>query len=259
MKLADSALRAGFRLNAFESLTSTNDEALRRAALGERDRLWVVAASQTGGRGRQGRAWSSPPGNLYASLLLVDRVPPPLAPQLGFVASVALADAVERLVGPGPALALKWPNDLLADGRKLAGILVEGTRVRSGRFAAVLGFGVNRSSHPEGLAYPVTDLFALGPARPSLDDLMVALSASIDETLNVWDEGRRFDLLRARWLSRALPPGTPIAVSTDQRRRTGTFETIDERGRLILATADGSIPIDAGDVFLMDRPMETSG
>ena len=254
MKLDDGALRAGYRINSFEVLRSTSDEALRRASLGDRGGLWVVSASQSGGRGRQGRAWASPPGNVYASLLLVDAVTPALAPQLGFVAAVAAVAALRRFCAPDAKLALKWPNDLLVGGAKLGGILVEGSRVPNGPFACILGFGINRLSHPEGTPYPVTDLFTVSQARPTVEDLVAALSGRMHHLLTLWDAGRRFDEIRRMWLDAALPAGTPLTVSSAGRRVAGCFETIDERGRLVLTSEQGHLRIDAGDVFLAARP-----
>ena len=233
---------------------------MRRAGQGDRGKLWIIAANQTGGRGRQGRSWSSPPGNVYASLLLIDAVQPALASQLGFVAGVALVRVVESLVGAaGAQVSIKWPNDLVHQGAKLAGILVEGARCPDGRFACVLGFGVNRRSHPEGLPYAATDLFSLGAGRPTIDDVVAALSAELDEILQVWDRGRNFDRLRKLWLDHALPSGTAMAVSSQGSQIRGTFDTIDERGRLILTTEAGAVKIDAGDVFLMDKPVQFAG
>ncbi len=259
MRLAERAIRAGYRINSFEVLGSTSDEAMRRAQAGDRGPLWVVAARQTGGRGRQGRVWTSPPGNLYASLLLVDPVAPAVAPQLGFVAGVALAEAVEACAAPAGPVLIKWPNDLVHGGAKLAGILVDGGRCRDGRFACALGFGVNRLSHPEGLPYPATDLFSIAPARPGLDTLMEALSAKLAEVLDLFDRGRGFAAVREAWLARALPRGTPMTVATSSVRADGVFETIDAGGRLVLTTSDGTIVIDAGDVFLMDQTARPPG
>lgn len=250
MRLAESALRAGYRLNSFETLGSTNDEAMARAASGDRGRLWIVAASQGAGRGRQGRVWSSPPGNLYASLLLVDAVEPVLAWQLGFVAGVALADAVCTVLGDPRRIAIKWPNDLLAGEAKLAGILCEATRTEAGAFATVLGFGVNCASHPARTPYPATDLRSLSGGRTLLDALFAALSAAVLDALALWDRGTGFPAVREAWLSRALPPGTPLSVGIAGERRTGTFHSIDARGRLLLATADGILSIEVGDILL---------
>lgn len=254
MRLAESALREGYRLNSFETLGSTNDEAMGRAAAGDRGPLWIVAASQGAGRGRQGRVWVSPPGNLYASLLLVDAVEPALAWQLGFVAGVALADAVAALLGEPGHVAIKWPNDLLAGEAKLAGILCEASRTEAGSFAIVLGFGVNCASHPGGTPYPATDLVTLMGERPMLDELFDALSATVPGVLRLWNRGSGFAAIRAAWLARALPPGTAMSIGAEGARRTGTFHSIDAGGRLLLATADGILSIEVGDILLNKAP-----
>jgi BirA family transcriptional regulator, biotin operon repressor / biotin---[acetyl-CoA-carboxylase] ligase len=130
-----------------DTIDSTNAEALRRAWAGERGPLWIVAERQSAGRGRRGRSWVSPPGNLHATLLVSDPAPAALVPQLGFVAGLALHDAAAAAAPPlAPRLALKWPNDLLCGGRKIAGILVEGEGDPVA--AAAIGFGVNCREHP---------------------------------------------------------------------------------------------------------------
>lgn len=259
MKLAEQAIRAGYRINSFETLGSTNNEAMARAQQGDRGKLWIVAARQTGGRGRQGRAWESPPGNVYASLLLIDPVAQSVAPQLGFVAGVALATAIARAAPSAAGITLKWPNDLVRDGAKLAGILVEGMRCPNGRFACVLGFGVNRMSHPADLPYAAIDLFSIAGDCPSVDAVVSALSVSLHEALELWDRGRRFEAIRATWLDHAHPRGAPMTVAAGNRRVSGRFDTIDGQGRLILNTDDGPVTVDAGDVFLMKQPAETAG
>ena len=127
-----------------------------------REPLWVVATTQTAGRGRRGRAWVSPPGNLYASLLLVDPAPAAVAPQLAFVAGLAVHDACAALApGVADALRLKWPNDLLCGGAKIAGILIEGEAVADA-IGAVIGIGVNCRHHPDAVEHPATDFAAQG-------------------------------------------------------------------------------------------------
>jgi BirA family biotin operon repressor/biotin-[acetyl-CoA-carboxylase] ligase len=258
VRLAEEALRAGYRINAFGTLRSTSDEALRQALLGDRGRLWIVAGSQSGGRGRQGRAWASPAGNVYASLLLVDAVAPARAAQLGFVAGVAAASVLKPLMAPGRVLALKWPNDVLVDGAKLAGILVEGTRLPNGAFACIMGFGINRQSHPPDMPYPVTDLFSVSSARPDVGDLVAALSGTMHRMLCEWDAGRGFSRIREAWLEHALPAGTLLTVSAAGRRIGGRFETIDDQGRLVLSGEQGHLQLDAGDVFLAAPPERTT-
>jgi BirA family biotin operon repressor/biotin-[acetyl-CoA-carboxylase] ligase len=164
MQLHPDAETSGVRLIAYDTLGSTNAEALARGRAGERGPLWITAARQTAGRGRRGNAWVSEPGNLYASLVLADAAPAAHLPELCFVAALAVRDAVAA-VAPSlsPALKLKWPNDLLLDGAKLAGILIEAETAGSKTIMAA-GIGVNCAHHPESLAYPATDLAAHGPA-----------------------------------------------------------------------------------------------
>src|SRR5262245_61818354 len=136
MHLDPQAVAAGWRLIALDRTGSTNQEALRLARSGEAGPLWITAVEQTAGRGRRGRSWHSPPGNHYASLLLTDPGPADRAPQLSFVAALALHDAVSALApGLSSRLRFKWPNDLLLDGAKVAGILVEGETAPGGRLA----------------------------------------------------------------------------------------------------------------------------
>jgi len=162
---------AGVRHIAYETLGSTNAEALALARAGERASFWVSAQSQSAGRGRRGRSWVSEPGNLYASLLLFDPAPAERVAQLSFVAALAVRDAIAQAA---PALtsrlSLKWPNDVLLGGEKVAGILIEGEVVRGQPVTAVVGIGINCVSHPSEAAFPATDLRAQGgdatPPKP---------------------------------------------------------------------------------------------
>src|SRR5438105_12858227 len=178
MDLDPAAARSGVRLVSFETIGSTNAEALARARAGERGPLWITAGRQTAGRGRRGRSFVSEPGNLFASLLLTDPSPADRAAELSFVAALALHDAICQVA---PVLAgrleLKWPNDLLCDGAKLAGILVEGESGSGRPLAVVIGIGVNCAHHPDGLSYPATSLAACG-VTVTPQRLFAALSRS---------------------------------------------------------------------------------
>jgi BirA family biotin operon repressor/biotin-[acetyl-CoA-carboxylase] ligase len=240
VRLGASAAARGFRLLDDDTVVSTNDLAMSRARDGDAGPLWVVAASQTGGRGRLGRVWSSPPGNLYASLLLVDPAPAAVIPQLGFVTGVALMRACEALGVPRGSMALKWPNDALLDGAKVSGVLMEATTTTAGRLACVIGIGVNCVAHPDGLSYPATNLDAHGYpiAREALFE---ALSDAMARELEVWNAGAGFPTIRR---------GATLEVVSGERTLRGIFETIDADGRLILATSSGVVAVDAGDVLL---------
>lgn len=250
MRLASDAIAAGHRLDLHESLGSTNDEAMALARGGASGPRWIVARTQTKGRGRHGRGWASPPGNLYASLLLIDPCAPAEAPQLGFVAGVALHEAV-RLIAPerAEALKLKWPNDLLIDKAKLAGILVEGTSLPGpGPLALAIGIGVNVTSHPSDTLYPAADLASQGVAAEA-EAIFEALSAAMARELALWRRVAGFAAIRARWLARAGGLGEPIVVKRAEGPRAGLFRDLDPQGRLLLEEQTGLVAIDAGDVF----------
>ncbi|KAB2862444.1 MAG: biotin--[acetyl-CoA-carboxylase] ligase, partial [Bauldia sp.] len=161
--LAPTAASQGYRLEAHDSVGSTNALALDHARAGDPGNLWVTARRQLEGRGRRGRPWISEEGNLYASLLLVDPAPVSFLGTLPLVAAVAVYRALRPLFAATPqALAIKWPNDILVDGRKINGILLESERLPGGRMAVVVGCGVNCRHHPDNPAYPATDLSDCG-------------------------------------------------------------------------------------------------
>jgi BirA family biotin operon repressor/biotin-[acetyl-CoA-carboxylase] ligase len=241
----------GIPILAFETIGSTNAEALTRAQAGERGPLFVVSARQSAGRGRRGRAWVSEPGNLYATLLVVDPAPTALSPQICFVAALALYDAVlDACAGLAPArLKLKWPNDLLVDQAKVAGILVEGTTLPGGKPAAAVGIGVNCRHHPVETLFPASDFTAAGfNLSPAI--LLARLGERWNARAREWNRGEGFAAVRAAWLLRATGIGGAIEVRLPDRTLAGTFEAIDEEGALLLRKADGAREaISAGDVF----------
>ena len=250
-RLGPHAAARGYRLDYLDSVGSTNAVALMRAReQGERGPLWIGAGEQTAGRGRMGRAWTSPRGNLYATLLLTDPCPTEKAPELGFVAGVALAEAANATLGQREDLGLKWPNDLLCGGAKLSGMLLEATRLPSGALAAVVGIGVNCRSHPDIPNYATTDLETIRPGAGDPAALFAALSDAMARALETWARGANFAAIRERWLAACLGRGGPVKVALGERTIEGVFDTIDPHGRLIVLTADGPTAIDAGDVLL---------
>lgn len=249
MRLDSAASQAGFRLFAHEMLTSTNTEALALARGGASGPLWVTARAQTAGRGRRGNAWISVPGNLYATLLVNDPAPPEITPQLSFVAALAVYDAIAACTGAARGdLVLKWPNDILWAGEKLAGILVEGEGTATGLVVAI-GVGVNCAHHPAHTAFPATDLAAAG-ADVAPEDLFYVLSATMVARLAQWDRGAGFRVIRADWLEHADGIGREMRVRLAGRELSGRCEALDESGQLLLRLADGSLQtIAAGEVF----------
>jgi len=251
MQLHSAAVAAGYRLATHETLASTNAEALTLARGGERGPLWIVAREQSAGRGRRGNEWISWSGNLYATLLLVDPAPTERAPELSFVAALALHEAIlDRAPDLRPRLALKWPNDVLCDGAKLAGILIEGERAATEPVVTVaIGIGVNCRHHPSQTSYPATDLKAAG-ADISPESLFEALSAAMMRRLGQWRSGAGFDGIRADWIAHAAGMTDDMRVRLPGSEIVGRGEGLDERGRLLLRLADGSLEaIAAGDVF----------
>jgi BirA family transcriptional regulator, biotin operon repressor / biotin---[acetyl-CoA-carboxylase] ligase len=249
-RLARSAQDQAFRLVEHRALASTNDDAIARAREGDPGRLWIVADTQTKGRGRNGRAWFSPPGNLYASLLLLDPAPMHKAAELGFVAGVAAARALREILCEDPRIKIKWPNDVLYDGAKICGILLESVTLPAGRLACVAGIGVNCRTHPQNALYPATDLVTIMGLPAAPETVFATLSASMAHWLGVWAAGEDFKSIRAEWLSLAAGLGARISVTLPAHTVEGTFQTIDATGRLILVQAAGARAIDAGDVFL---------
>ena len=259
MQLDPIAVSAGVRLESLGTTGSTNAEARLRAQQGDRGPLWITAMEQTKGRGRRGRSWISPPGNLYASLLLSDPSSFETAPQLAFVAALALRDAVILEVSALAArLKFKWPNDLLLDGSKCAGILIEGEAAPEAgaqkRFIVVIGVGVNCRSHPSateggGMVFPATDLAAHG-ASITPEQLFARLSATMCRRLAQWDRSRGFAAILGDWLKDARGIGEPIAVRDGDTEIQGRFMGLDQAGQLVLERADGGLTkIAAGDVF----------
>jgi BirA family biotin operon repressor/biotin-[acetyl-CoA-carboxylase] ligase len=259
MRLDPEAAAAGFRLATHAVLPSTNAAALHYAVehAGDTQPLWIVAREQTAGRGRRGNSWISPPGNLYATLLLVDPAPPRRAPELSFVVALAVDDAIrDRAPAMADRLAMKWPNDVLCDGKKLAGILLEG-RMLGDKVAVAIGIGVNCLHHPSSTSYPVTDLAAAG-ARVDAEALFTALSAAMPRRLAQWRSAAGFSAVRADWLARAVGIGETIRVRLPDRELVGRGEGLDDNGCLLLRLADGSLQtIAAGEVFPLTGSAES--
>jgi BirA family transcriptional regulator, biotin operon repressor / biotin---[acetyl-CoA-carboxylase] ligase len=257
ISLGSRASAAGYRLAAFDQIGSTNAEAMARARDGERGPMWFVTTEQTAGRGRRQRAWIAPRGNLASTILEVMDVTPAVAATLGFAAGLSLeaalravsVEATLRAGGTDPfKFGLKWPNDVLAGGQKLSGILLEAEAVPAG-LAVVVGIGTNVIAAPEGTPTPATSLNALG-IQISAEELFRALSDAWVEFRGIWDNGRGFADIRKLWLECAAGLGEKVAINTGAATVEGVFDTIDEAGCLIVRTAEGKrVPVAAGEVY----------
>ncbi|MGB3875400.1 MAG: biotin--[acetyl-CoA-carboxylase] ligase [Shinella zoogloeoides] len=239
-----------FRHEALAEVGSTNTECLERARKGALSGLWITAGRQTVGRGRRGRAWFSEPGNLYASLLLIDPAPMDRLGSLPLAVAVAVQDAVRRIMPPGaPDVLVKWPNDILIDRRKVCGILVEGEPLSDGRHALVIGIGINVAIAPDAGLYPVATLRDFGAAAAP-EELFAWLFQSMAETLSLWNRGRGIAGIMERWKRVAGGIGENITVNLPDHSISGRFAGIDDTGLLKLETDDdGTRLIAAGDVF----------
>ena len=197
-----------------------------------------------------GRVWVSEPGNLHASVLVLDPAPVARLGTLPFVAALALHATLSELHGMKQgSLKLKWPNDILVDGAKISGILLENALLPDGTLAVVCGFGINIAHHPDTALYPATDLNAIG-VKSNAGDLHLALAGNFATLLHIWNGGRNFAAIRSEWLAHAANLGGDITVNLPSERLTGKFIDMDSTGCLILGLADGSQKhISAGDVF----------
>jgi BirA family biotin operon repressor/biotin-[acetyl-CoA-carboxylase] ligase len=246
-----------WRIRRVSVTASTNDDVCKAAAAGEPEGLVVVAERQTAGRGRQGRVWESPEGNLYFSVLLRPPHIPRDAGLYSFVAALAVRDAVSESLScirvpldtgfrRDDDVVVKWPNDVLAGGRKIGGILLE---VEGG--ALIIGIGLNVAHHPDEVLYPATSLAAEGAGAVEVPALLDRLL----ERLGRWHDllqSEGFAPLRAAWLAHAQTGA--LTVRLPNETLSGTFAGIDEQGRLRLRLEGGAErSISTGDVFFSPK------
>ena len=237
---------AGYDRLILDQTDSTNEEARRRAPAATP--LWIAARKQTAGRGRMGRDWASPRGNLSATLLIGrDEAPGELA-TLSFHASLAVADLLTHFAS-GAEIALKWPNDALLNGGKAAGILLENFGPGGGHKANLaVGIGINLAHHPDPAEnrWPPTSLAAETGRTPGIEEALLVLADRLDHWLGIGD----FATIRAAWLARAIHLGQRIEARMPDRTLTGIFEDVDAEGALVLRTSAGLQRIAAADIHL---------
>lgn len=227
----------------FDKVDSTNEVAKGLAEKGAADGTLVWAREQTKGRGRRGKDWASPPGNLYLSLVLRPDCPLTAAPQLGFATALAIGHAIGSVCPPLIAVTYKWPNDVLVNDRKAAGILLESKADASGALEwLVIGVGANVASHPEGTVFPATDLHFEGSleSEVTVEALLGAFCRQLLTWVNSWlDDG--FAPLKRAWLGHAHRLGERVTLRLADREMSGIFRDLDENGALLLELDDGSV------------------
>ncbi len=244
---AVTAIPAPFVLHFHESIGSTSDEAKALAVAGAPHGTVVVAREQTEGRGRLQRRWLSPKGNLHLSVVLRPEVEAARATELGFMATLAVAEAVEAFLPPGMRAKLKWPNDVLVNGAKIAGILPETELSGSGIAWVVLGAGINVAHRPLDTPYPATSLVEAGSNVPSPDPIVPILLTRIASWWDVWTQ-YGFAAVRQAWLERAHRLGELIEVRIGDSPVRARFAGLDRDGALLLDTPGGRRRITAGEV-----------
>lgn len=248
-----TTLPQGVAHKAFAEIDSTNEEARRLGEAGEVGPIWITAEMQTAGRGRRGRAWASPSGNFMGTFFMRPQASPRKAAELSFVAAVAVHDAIDGFLPPTlrPGLKLKWPNDLLHDGKKLAGILLESSGIAGAELAwLAIGMGINLAQHPENVEFPATSLAALGVVDVTPAQALERLAAAFDARIRQWRNVQGFAAIRQAWLARAAGLGGPIIVRLSDETFEGVFESLAPDGALEVRLSSGTLRhISAGDVF----------
>jgi BirA family biotin operon repressor/biotin-[acetyl-CoA-carboxylase] ligase len=240
---------SGYELREWAEIDSTNEEARRLAVAGEKGPVWLRADRQTAGRGRRGRSWESPTGNLAATLLIAPGKPASECAQLSFVTAIAAADAALGFA-PSADIKVKWPNDILAGGKKFVGILLESASGADASLAYLaIGVGMNLAYFPADTEYPVTSLAALGASVPAPSAALVQLAAHFAKWYDIWMTNG-FSPIQDAWLARAAGLGTRVRARLTHEETSGVFEGIDGTGALILREAQGRVrTIAAGEVF----------
>lgn len=243
-------------IELLDEIGSTNDEAMRRAAGGERGPLWIATRRQTAGKGRSGRAWAEASiGNVAATLLFEPGCAPAHLPELSLIAGVAAHAAITRALARNTAarVELKWPNDVLIDGAKTCGILIESANF-GGTTVAVIGIGINTATAPAVSDRPVTCLAAHGCAIDA-DGVLQLLAAEMTRWLAVWRKDDGFDEIREAWVARAMPAGRALEIKTGDGPVTGTFAGLDHDGALLLdIPSAGRRRFTYGDVSVLPAP-----
>jgi len=240
----------GYRVSVLKMIDSTNLECRKMAENGAADGTIVQALSQSLGRGRRGRKWDSPEGNLYFSMLLKPDCTVTKGLGLSFVAAVAMCDALGSVMAPMTEVLIKWPNDILINRRKVCGFLLESNSDEKGHLKwIIVGCGVNVRTFPEDVVYPATSVEFEGSSGVSLRDLLLLFVRHFKRWRDVWEQ-EGFSPIRTAWLSRVLGLGENITARLASASYIGKFVDISEDGSLLMETVDGKkLNITSADIF----------
>ena len=243
-------LPPGFNLVVLETVGSTNDEARQRAENGAPDGTLIQARTQTDGRGRRGRNWVSPVGNLYMSLILRPDCSAATGLKLSFVSAIAMCDTIGSVLPPMVTVTAKWPNDVLVNGRKVAGILLESASGSTGKLRwLVVGVGVNIEHFPSNTQYPATSLYFEGVTDIGPLEVLSAFTKYFKRWFDIW-KSEGFSVIRSAWLQRAAGLGERLEVRLPDERFVGRFLDIDENGSLLVELENGEVrSVTTGDIF----------
>ncbi len=242
---------SAFTLAAFESVDSTNDELRRRAIKNAEENTVVFALEQSKGRGRRGRTWVSQPGNLFCSILKKPKVPIIEAAKTSFVCALAIHGAIQQAVGDFDCdVTCKWPNDVLIDGYKVSGILLESqAKIGGDRLEwLIIGIGINLAHSPAETPYPSGYINAYREKTLEPQEMLNILLSHFEKWWNLWEK-QGFSAIRQAWLLQAKGLGQEITVNLSNEKISGIFENLDHDGALVLRSSHGRRLITAGDVF----------
>jgi BirA family transcriptional regulator, biotin operon repressor / biotin---[acetyl-CoA-carboxylase] ligase len=238
-----------YHLLIFDEIDSTNEEAKRLIRSGVTGDFVIVAKSQTRGKGRLGRYWASPYGNLYTSILFNPKFDIELAPQISFLAAIAMGEVLGKIVDP-ESIKYKWPNDIFLNGKKVAGILIESISVANDSTlrSMIIGFGVNIVKSPEYNTYPVTNLLLEGAELTSPDEFLNDFMKEYLALIDLWQK-EGFEPIRKKWLERAFGLGGQVSTYVNKKLVTGTFSSIDKAGNLVIKHKERGTIKSSGQVF----------
>ncbi|WP_180753563.1 biotin--[acetyl-CoA-carboxylase] ligase [Bartonella tribocorum] len=250
--LSDFTQKQGYTIESYESIDSTNLIAQQKAQTGHQGYLWIVAQEQLQGRARRGRTWSSPKGNLYSSLLLIDDIVYQTAAQIGFVAGVSVVEAIKQFIKDekqtNDIVSLKWPNDILLRGAKSSGILLEIFKLPSQQYALVIGIGINVKYNYENAPYPTSSLQDIG-LHIEAEQLFTVLTESFSRNYLLWKQSKGREIIRNKWLLYSAHLGKHVKVVNDEKIIEGIFDGLDrDFNGIIKQKNDQRTIITAGDV-----------